>query len=350
VAENRAGMSLPPHLARLAAGAEAPAAPVMAPVARVGVRTLGAGGARVAGEPLFPCPCACACGNDTTMPARKVDGSSSARYLRCDPCSAAGGVHSARGPVKTDVPAPAGLGVKPFRAQVSAQEAEWDRQAAEEQARVLFEKERPLWRESLPEKFRDACLDDLVDPANAAAIEERLALIAEGRSGGAIIAGPMEGGKTYLGYALCNLAFERGLVKRGQIKFGTEAQLLGGIAVAPWNERDRLLKELLSPRLRILFIDDMGREMQMKAADRRSLYDQIADRMWANGRSLIVTSNLLPGPPPTPDDDSFIAGWVGAAAYSRIATSSGSNTIRVAERGMRRKLWVQQQAERRAGQ
>lgn len=341
----RAG--LPPHLAKAAPGAPDAAARPAVTTAAKSSRPVASAPVRP-GEPMFPCPCACGCGNLTSMPERMAAKHSSSRFLRCDPCALKGGEHAATGPTKSDVAA-ASAAIKPLVAVVNPIDAELDALADAEQDRLNFEKDWAKWQESLPEKFRRAWLDKQVDADNAAAIRERLELLKQGKPAGAILSGPIGGGKSWLAYAYANHAVHARLLRSGEIRHGTEVELLGNIAVAQWNERAQLLKALLSPRLKMLIIDDVGREMRTRPADRKALYDEIANLAWANGRALVLTTNLLPGTPPDPDDEAYLAGWVGAAAYSRISTSAGSSTISVADRQMRRKLWEAEQAQRGQG-
>jgi DNA replication protein DnaC len=304
------------------------------------------------GEAMFPCPCGCQCGNLTTIPARKVAASRTLQMLlRCEDCARKGGVHQAGSPVPV-------VERKTVSVKRDPIDAELDQEADAEVRRLQFQEQWAKWQASVPEKFRHADLDDRVLPRNAQAIQVRLDLLRRGEPAGALIFGKIGSGKTYLGYAYANLALKAGLIQRGEIKHGTEVELLGKIATADWSERSRLLKELLSPRLKMLFIDDVGREMRTKPADRRALYDEIANLAWANGRALILTTNLLPGGDVlkpdkdgalAPDEvlDEYLAGWVGAAAYSRIKTSVGPSNIVTPDRQMRDELWEEYKQQQR---
>lgn len=335
----RAG--LPAHLA--AAGAEATESAGPAASAKGGRKRLPRVGDVRAGEEMFGCPCPCGCGNLTSIPARAAALHSSSKYLRCDDCARLGGEHAATAPPKAEQPNPE---IRPLVRVVNPIDAELDREADAEQARIYREQDWAKWQETLPDKFRNACLDERVDEKNKQGIQDRLALLREGKAAGAVINGRLGAGKSWLAYSYAAEALREGLLRSGQIKHGSEVDLFGNIAVAPWNERAALLRSLLSPRLRMLIIDDVGREMRMKAAERRSLYDQITDMAWSDGRALVITTNLLNGDPTNGGQvqkserelDDYLFGWVGAAAYDRIRASCGRGPIIVPDRQMRAQL------------
>lgn len=192
-------------------------------------------------------------------------------------------------------------------------DAELDRMVSDDVATTLFRQQRDAWYARIPAKFRGAGAD-----TNHPAVLDRLARLRSGTNQiGMLIHGHRGRGKTWVAYSLANMAIDERLIQPGCVTAGTEADILGAIALAPFQEMERRTTELLNPRTKLLILDDVGRASYFRPESRVGLFDRVVDWAWRNDVLMVVTTNLALGP------KGALAQWVGPAAYDRLISAVG---------------------------
>jgi DNA replication protein DnaC len=192
--------------------------------------------------------------------------------------------------------------------------------AADRAAKVAEDVER--WRGLVPARFKTASTDH-------PKIQGRVERFKTGAPGGILTAGPYGSGKTFIAYAYLNTLVGEGLVSPGRVLFGTENDLLGRVSTASFQDRQKALDRLLNPRWDVVFVDDVGWGKYFKEEDRFALFHDLFDFLWANRKTLVMTTNL------TKDS---LKEWVGSAAYDRmIGLVGGEQVIVSIDESLRRK-------------
>lgn len=129
----------------------------------------------------------------------------------------------------------------------------------------------------------------------------------------------MGSGKTWHCYSYINLAIQSGKVTAGQIKMGTETDLLGRIAVGGY-KRNELLEELTHPRFQIYFVDDVGQGYFSREDTRTEVWYELIDHVYTHQLTLLLTTNL-------PVTDQGLGRWVGRRAFDRLKTIIGTDGV-----------------------
>lgn len=275
---------------------------------------------------VLPCGCPCGCARPSGAPW--VESAVLARRARCEACARP--AHRSAHPA-----APAGEPARPVTvvARPDPRDAALDARIAAQQQREILAAAWERWQAGLPEKFRGASTDH-------PKIRERLARWKAGQPGtaGIAILGTHGEGKTWMAVAYANAAIRAGLVRPGDVLYGTEAELLSSAANAAFGDVDRNLRRLIDPRYRMIVIDDVGRGTWLRDDMRPKVFSLVLDAAWRDNRVVVVTTNLVPGD---------LAEYIGAGAMDRLRSIVGYDAIDLSDRDMRRK--VTEEALARAG-
>jgi len=130
-------------------------------------------------------------------------------------------------------------------------------------------------------------------------------------------------GKTWTGYAYCNLAIASGAVTDGQIVADTETSVLGRIAKGGYKAPD-MLEELFNPRYKIYFIDDVGQAHFSNDHGRTEVWYELIDHIYNNQLTLLITTNKSFNP-----NAGFgsLEGWIGKRGFDRLKTLVGRDGL-----------------------
>lgn len=251
------------------------------------------------------------------------------RWLaRCDSCIRAGGPHIPRPPDPATRPA-----TPPSRGQYrppSPDDIARDAAIQAELDEAMWQRQWERWQARVPERFRDATVDDpLVDPENAQIVRDRIGRLRAGRPAGLLLTGHPGGGKSWLGWALVNAAVRDRILFPAQIRAGREDDLFASITTADLRDVNRLWQEALHPRVRLVFIDDLGRGGYLTAPRRDEVYDRVLDFVWSGNRTLIVTTNM---------GGEELRKTLGPATYDRLKAAVALQPVVVGDRQMRTRL------------
>lgn len=269
---------------------------------------------------FFPCACACNCGRESVMPA--LGSAALGRHARCEECGE--DRHIAQYPEK-DVDGDEATSKDTTDVYVlSEEEREASMAAQKEVYNEIWSKQWAHWQASLPEKFKNA---ETEHPQ----IQERLRRLALGERGVAsmVILGAPGLGKTWLAVGYANEAIKTGLLKPSEVMFGSEAELLSSVANSSFGEVEAGLRKLISPRVKMLIIDDVGRGTWLNEAMRPKVFSLVLDKFWSENRVVIVTSNLAPAD---------LAEYIGDGAMDRLRSMVGNSSLVLDTESKRRKV------------
>lgn len=132
---------------------------------------------------------------------------------------------------------------------------------------------------------------------------------------------------TWLAHAYISQAIQSGAVTPGQIVADTETAILSKISSSGFR-RVELLEELLHPRYKIYFIDDVGQGYFSNEQGRKEVWYELLDHVYAHDLTLIITTNKefmmrggkIAGSP-------ALENWIGVAAYDRLRHIVGSDGV-----------------------
>lgn len=191
-----------------------------------------------------------------------------------------------------------------------------------------------LWQNSISTLWKDASLDDEKMAENH---KEFVRLHADRwnddpavrRHTSIMLTGFAGRGKTWTSYAYMHEIIRRGAVTPQQIVILAESRL-ATIAKSGF-ERAAKMSELLDPKNKVFFVDEVGRGAFTNDVDRGSIWFELMDHIYSNQLCLIITSNL------TKDD---IPNWFGGATTDRLRALIGSDGFLpfVDEKNMRQEL------------
>jgi DNA replication protein DnaC len=208
--------------------------------------------------------------------------------------------------------------------QPSAEELKVASEAHREVYEEIWTTQWNRWRDSLPEKFRDA-------ETEHAQVKERLRRLSVGERGIASLAvlGAPGFGKTYLAIAYANAAIKAGYFKPSEVLFGSEAELLASAANSSFGEVEAGLRRLISPKIRMLVIDDVGRGTWLNEAMRPKVFSLVLDKFWSENRVVVFTSNL---------DPAALGEYIGDGAMDRLRSLVGNSSLVLDTESKRRKV------------
>lgn len=273
--------------------------------------------------------CACPCGCTRTTRSPDVGSPVLARRARCSTCSDP--IHRASHAAE---PAPTRRPVTVTK-PASKEEAALDARILAEQQAEIRSKELSAWQERLPEKFQHARTDN-------PRVKEALARWANGQPGtaGLVILGDTGRGKTWTALGYANVAIEAGLVRPGEILYGTEAELLAAAANSTFSEVDANLRRLTDRRYRMLVIDDVGRGPWLRDDMRQKVFALVADSAWRDNKVVVITTNLA---------NRDLTDYVGEAAMDRLGSGAGyKSTVFLASRDEHMRRAITEEALRRS--
>lgn len=236
----------------------------------------------------LPCACRCGCRQRTRIPALTL-AIRGAQFARCAQC---------RSDCETTAE---------DRSAIDEQEiSQWrtDRHALHVQT----------WRTRVQHRHRDY-LDATTTDSQ---LQPVLEAMAASRTGGAVICGPISVGKTHAAFGLLNDLITMGAATPSSVLFGSEQDVLGAVANAPWAEAEPLRRKLTSARWDIVMIDDVGWGTFKRAEEQHSLWHNLTDSIACRQGRLILTSNHNP---------SSLEQWIGAPAWERVNLITGRTVV-----------------------
>lgn len=203
----------------------------------------------------------------------------------------------------------------------------------EDKARRV-EKATLEWKNKVGKTFSEATTDNplIHDRVN------RLATNQGKHKTSMILHGDLGVGKTWTAHAFINLAIEAGAVTPGQIAMGDETSLLGKIAPSGY-DRPALLEDLLNPKYKIYFIDEVGRGYFSNDLSRTNLWTALVDHVYTHQLSLVMTTNKYL-------TDNSLGAWMGAAAFDRLKALVGKDGAIVPGRVNRRGAVLEKEEEK----
>lgn len=146
-------------------------------------------------------------------------------------------------------------------------------------------------------------------------------------------------GKSWVAYAYINMAIAAGVVTAGQVLNDTETGVLGRITMSGY-KKPEMLDELLSPRNRIYFIDDVGQGFFSDAQKRTEVWFELIDHVYTHQLTILLTTNL-----PAKE----LQRWLGPRAYDRLLALVGEDGILEPSKVNRRPSVLQRQEEQYRG-
>ena len=257
-------------------------------------------------ERFYPCACPCGCTATSLLP--DLGSAALARHARCADCATDEHLAAFPDPAAAAaavVPALTNLYV-PSRAERALATA-----AQREVYEEIWTQQWDRWRASLPEKFRDADTEH-------SQVKERLRRLRSGQTGVAsmVILGPPGTGKTFLATGYANAAIKAGFFAPSEVLFGSEAELLASVANSSFGEVEVGLRKVISRRVRMLVLDDVGRGTWL-------------DKFWSENRVVVVTSNLSP---------TDLGTYIGDGAMDRLRSLAGNSSLVLDTESKRKKV------------
>lgn len=271
-------------------------------------------------EPRF-LACACPHGCATVTGLRDTGSAALARHARCEACSTE--EHLNEFPSKR-------LDENVTRKSINelyvptAEEQEAAKSAQREVFGEIWMSQWNAWQNSLPEKFRNA-------ETEHAQVKERLRRLEAGEKGVAslVVLGAPGFGKTFLSVGYANAAIKAGHFKPSEVVFGSEAEILASVANSGFGEVEAGLRRILSPKVQMLILDDVGRGTWLNEAMRPKVFSLVLDKFWSQNRVIVITSNL---------NSAALAEYLGDGAMDRLRSMVGNASLVLDTESKRRKV------------
>jgi DNA replication protein DnaC len=267
---------------------------------------------------FFPCACPCACGRDSMVP--NIGGTALAKHARCVECGdeshlVSHPIHALPGEFKKNINE-----IYEF----SDYEKELAKKVAKEVKTEIWQQQWEAWQRSLPEKFRNA-------ETEHAQVKERLKRIAAKQNGvaGLVVLGAPGFGKTFLSIAYANAAIKAGYFKPTEVLFGSESELLAGAANSSFGEVEKAIQRVVSPKIKMIIIDDVGRGTWLNEAMRPKVFSLVLDKFWSENRVVVLTSNLNPA---------ALGEYIGDGAMDRLRSLAGGASVVLDTESKRKKI------------
>lgn len=212
-----------------------------------------------------------------------------------------------------------------------------ERSLKRDNALVVKEKSRRIakateeWKSKVGKTFAEATTEDprILDRVN------RLVTHEGNHKTSLCFYGELGVGKTWHSHAFINLAIAAGAVTPGQVWFGSETDVLGRISSSGFR-RSELLEELLHPRYKIYFIDEVGLGYFSNEQSRTELWGNLIDHIYTHQLSLVITTNKTLTP-------NSLGGWIGSRAFDRLKVIVGEDGAIVPGRINRRAAVLEEQ-------
>lgn len=271
-------------------------------------------------EPRFLI-CACPHGCSTLTDIRDTGSVALARHARCEACGA--DAHIAEYPTKRADDTENRKSITelyvPTDDEVAASKA-----AQREVFSEIWMDQWNAWQNSLPEKFRNA-------ETEHAQVKERLRRLEAGEKGVAslVVLGAPGFGKTFLSVGYANAAIKGGYFKPSEVVFGSEAEILASVANSGFGEVEAGLRRILSPKVQMLILDDVGRGTWLNEAMRPKVFSLVLDKFWSQNRVIVITSNL---------NSAALAEYLGDGAMDRLRSMVGNASLVLDTESKRRKV------------
>lgn len=269
-------------------------------------------------KPRFlDCACPCNCGRESLVP--NIGAAALAKHARCPECGEE--AHLRKNPIR----ATRGEYRKNITEIYEPSEYERDlaRKVASEVKSDIWQQQWEAWQRSIPEKFKNA-------ETEHTQIKERLRRLAAKERGisGLVVLGAPGYGKTFLAVAYANAAIKAGHFKPTEVLFGSESELLAAAANSSFGEVEKALQKLISPKIKMLVIDDVGRGTWLNEAMRPKVFSLVLDKFWSENRVIVITSNLNPA---------ALGEYIGDGAMDRLRSLAGGASV-VLDTESKRKL------------
>lgn len=267
---------------------------------------------------FFPCVCPCKCGKDSIVP--RIGAEALAKHARCNECGL--DAHMEKYPIHAE-PGKQRKNITEIY-ELSDYEKELAKKVRMEEKKEIWERQWISWQDSLPDKFKNA-------ETEHSQVKERLKRIANGDTGVAslVVLGAPGYGKTFLGIAYANAAIKLGYYKPSEVVFGSEAELLAKAANSSFGEVEKALDKLVSPKIKMIIIDDVGRGTWLNEAMRPKVFSLVLDKYWADNRIVVITSNLTP---------KMLEEYIGDGAMDRLRSMAGGSSVVLDTESKRKKI------------
>lgn len=154
------------------------------------------------------------------------------------------------------------------------------------------------------------------------------------------LAGDVVVHNTWLAAAYANQAIQQQIFHPGEVLFGSEAQILSGPVNGAFNEFEPALRKLISPRYKMLIIDDVGRGTWLREDMRPKVFSLILDNYWSRNRVVVITTNL---------DAAALKDYIGEGAMDRLRSMIGNGAGQIIATDLKRREFTEEMiAEARA--
>lgn len=175
------------------------------------------------------------------------------------------------------------------------------------------------WQRDLPPRWQDACLDVITDENARKVLQDRIARHVQRkgiRQTSILSYGQMGRGKTYLGYAYIYELIKHGVLLPSQV-FTASEEHLASISRSGFRRTD-MWEATLDPKYKFFLIDDLGRSTFTDETQRRSIWHEFVDNIYATERTLFLTTNM--------SLDNLPA-WVGNSSFDRLQHIIGKSGL-----------------------
>lgn len=267
---------------------------------------------------FFACACPCLCGRDSTVP--NIGGVALGKHARCLECGLE--AHIIKNPIYA-APGDYKRNITELY-EPSDYEKDLAKRIAGEVKGDIWEQQWAAWQRSLPEKFKNA-------ETEHAQVKERLKRIAAKQNGvaGLVVLGAPGFGKTFLSIAYANAAIKAGYFKPTEVLFGSESELLAGAANSSFGEVEKAIQRVVSPKIKMIIIDDVGRGTWLNEAMRPKVFSLVLDKFWSENRVVVLTSNLNPA---------ALGEYIGDGAMDRLRSLAGGASVVLDTESKRKKI------------
>lgn len=267
---------------------------------------------------FFPCACPCNCGRDSVVP--NIGGTALAKHARCAECGEE--LHLQSYPINAE-PGEYKRNITEIY-EPTEYEKDLAKKVADEVKNEIWQQQWDAWQRSLPEKFKNA-------ETEHAQVKERLKRIAAEQNGvaGLVVLGAPGFGKTFLSIAYANAAIKAGYFKPTEVLFGSESELLAAAANSSFGEVEKAIQKVISPKIKMIIIDDVGRGTWLNEAMRPKVFSLVLDKYWSENRVVVLTSNLAP---------TALGEYIGDGAMDRLRSLAGGASVVLDTESKRKKI------------